>query len=638
VLLVALKLGAGLIIHPYSCWKKSLIFAPKTKGMRNISKFPFSFKCFVAVSAFFLLSLKSIAQQINYKLSMPNPKSHYYHVEIELVNFKEKQIKVKLPVWAPGSYMVRDFSKHVDLVKARNENGSALKVQKSDKNTWVIDRDKATRVIVNYEVYAFDLTVRTSFLDHTHGYVNGTSVFMYVDGYKHLNGRLDVFPHPSFRDVSTSLKPAVEAMAADGVFSFRFDDYDQLVDCPMEIGNHEKFDFMAAGIKHRVVIYGEGNQDVERLKTDMAKICDLATAVFGSNPNDDYLFIIHNTELGGGGLEHMNSTTLNVRRFSYDGARYLDFLSLVAHEYFHLWNVKRLRPIELGPFDYDKENYTSLLWVMEGFTSYYDELLLRRANFYTKDQYLRALFSTINSVENQPGNKIQPVAHASFDAWIKLYHPNENSYNSTISYYSKGHLIGAVIDAMIISATRGKKGLDDFLRFLYEKYYLNAKRGFREEEFKKDLEGFIGQNLDSFFQDFIHGTKPLEYEKVFAAIGVNVIKTEKTEAFFGASISEVNGKLKVTRVQTNSAAEMAGISAKDEIIAINGFRTDLSGFNELIGRLRVGEPFDIMISRDGKIMNLKAVMGEVTKINYTYQLDSDPQKAALADFWLRVQN
>ncbi len=588
--------------------------------------------CFFNVISFGLQ-----AQQISFKLSMPNPNDHYFHVEMELSNFKDKQLKVKIPVWAPGSYMVRDFSKHINLVHAKNENGKALKIKKSDKNTWVIDTDKSSKITLNYEVYAFDLTVRTSFLDHTHGYVNGTSVFMYLEGYKNLKGRLDVIPHHTFADVATSLKPAHDGVASDAVRSFHFDDYDQLVDCPIEIGNHEKFDFMAAGIKHRVVIYGEGNHDIERMKVDMARILNATTAVFGNNPNDDYLFIIHNTENGGGGLEHMNSTTLNVRRFSYDGTRYLGFLSLVAHEYFHLWNVKRLRPIELGPFNYDQENYTSLLWVMEGFTSYYDELLLRRADFYTKDQYLRTLFSTINSVENQPGNKIQPVAHASFDAWIKLYHPNENSNNTTISYYSKGQLIGAVMDAMIIASSKGKKGLDDFMRSLYDKYYVKAKRGFTEEEFKKDLETFLGRNLDAFFADYIHGTKPLDYEKAFAEIGVQVIKQEKTEAFFGTSLSESNGKLIVSRVQSNSAAEKAGISAKDEIIAINGFRTNQSGFNEFIGRIQVGQSFEVMIARDGKIMNLKAVMGEITKVNYTYQLDSDPAKAALADYWLRIQ-
>ena len=583
-----------------------------------------------------ILSITAVfSQKISYNLSMPDPNSHYFHVEMDLSGFKEKQIRVKLPVWAPGSYMVREFSKHINLVKAKDENGKSLKVKKIDKNTWAIDVDKAKNIKVNYEVYAYDLTVRTSYLDHIHGYVNGTSVFMYVDGYKHLGGNLTVTPHHGFSDVSTSLKPAAEGFTNDGSHRFRFSDYDQLVDCPIEIGNHEKFDFMAAGIKHRVVMVGEGNYDVERLKIDMARIVNVTTAVFGSNPNDDYLFIVHNTENGGGGLEHMNSTTLNVRRFSYTGSGYLGFLSLVAHEYFHLWNVKRLRPIELGPFDYDKENYTSLLWVMEGFTSYYDELLLRRAGFYSKDQYLKILFNTINSVENQPGNKIQPVAHSSFDAWIKLYHPNENSYNTTISYYSKGQLIGAVIDAMIVASSNGTKSLDDFMRLLYDKYYVKAKRGFREEEFKKDLEVFIGRNLDAFFEDYIHGTKPLDYATAFESVGVQVIKNETLEPFFGTSLADANGKLTVRRVQVGSAAEKAGISANDEIIAINGFRTNQSGFNDFIGRIKVGESFDVMISRDGKIMHLKAAMGEIQKVNFTYKLDSENNKKNLSDFWLR---
>jgi len=576
------------------------------------------------------------AQQISYQLSMPEPNNHLYHVEIEFSNFEKKQLKFKLPVWAPGSYMVREFPKHVNLVKAFDENGKSLSVKKTDKNTWAVDSDKSKKVKLKYEVYAFDLTVRTSFLDHTHGYVNGTSLFMYVDGYKALNGVLNVQPHPSFSDVACGLASAAEGLASDGTFSFRFDHYDQLVDCPLEIGNHEKFDFMAANIKHRVVIYGEGNHEIDRMKIDMAKIVEVTTAVFGTNPNKDYLFIIHNTENGGGGLEHLNSTTLNVRRFSYSGSGYLSFLSLVAHEYFHLWNVKRLRPFELGPFDYDKENYTSLLWVMEGFTTYYDELLLRRAGFYSKDQYLKTLFGTINTVENQPGNKIQPVAHASFDAWIKLYHPNENSYNSTISYYSKGLLIGAVVDAMIIASTNGEKSLDDFMRLLYDKFYVKANRGFLEEEFKKDLESFVGKNLDLFFEDYIWGTKELNYVDAFASIGLEVTKSETLEPFFGTSLAESNGKLAVRRVQAGSAAEKAGISANDEIIAINGFRTNQSGFNDFIGRITVGESFDIMISRDGKIMILNAVLGEALKVNYSYKMGAATGKGSLADFWLRA--
>jgi predicted metalloprotease with PDZ domain len=584
----------------------------------------------------FFLTKTSFAQKVSYKLSMPEPNTHYFDVEMTFSEFNDKELICKLPVWAPGSYMVREFSKHINQVRAIDDKGKPIKINKIDKNSWKIDATKTKSVTLMYEVYAFDLTVRTSFLDNTHGYLNGTSVFMYVDGYKDLAGKVEVVPHASFADVACALEPVAEGFASDTkTFAFKFDNYDQLVDAPMEIGNHESFDFMAAGVKHRVVIYGEGNHDVERLKKDMAKIVNSTTAVFGSNPNKNYLFIIHNTENGGGGLEHLSSTTLNVRRFTYVGTRYLDFLSLVAHEYFHLWNVKRLRPAELGPFDYDKENYTSLLWVMEGFTSYYDELLLRRAGYYSTEQYLKTLFTTINSVENQPGNKIQPVAHASFDAWIKTYHPNENSYNTTISYYSKGQLIGAVMDAMIISSSQGKKSLDEFMQLLYDKYYIKANRGFTEAEFKKDLEVFTGNKLDQFFEDYIHGTKPLDYASAFAEIGLDVVKRENVEAFFGTSLAESHGKLMVKRVQRESAAEKAGISVNDEVIAINGFRTNQSGFNEFIGRIKVGETFEVLVSRDGKLMTIKAAMGEITKVNYSYQQNEDKNKQKLYDFWLR---
>lgn len=584
----------------------------------------------------FAVTWSAFSQKVTYKLTMPEPNTHYFHVEMTFSENKDKELLFKLPVWAPGSYMVREFSKHINQVRATDDKGKIIQINKIDKNTWKVDASKTKSVTLIYEVYAFDLTVRTSFLDHTHGYLNGTSVFMYVDKYKDLAGRVEVVPHISFADVACALTPVAEGFSSDvPTFVFQFDNYDQLVDCPMEIGNHERFEFIAAGIKHSVVIYGEGNHDVEQLKTDMAKIVNSTAAVFGSNPNKNYLFIIHNTEKGGGGLEHSNSTTLNVRRFSYEGRRYLGFLSLVAHEYFHLWNVKRLRPVELGPFDYDQENYTSLLWVMEGFTSYYDELLLRRAGFYTQEQYLKTLFNTINSVENQPGNKIQPLAHASFDAWIKAYHPNENSYNTTISYYSKGQLIGAVIDAMIISSSKGKKSLDEFMQLLYDKYFLKANRGFTEAEFKQDLEAFMGQKLDSFFEDYIHGTKPLDYASAFASIGLDLVKKESTEAFFGTSLSESEGKLLVKRVQRESAAEKAGISANDEIIAINGFRTNQAGFNEFIASIQVGDVFDVMISRDGKIMNLKSAMGEIEKVNYSYKFNGEASKQKMLEFWLR---
>lgn len=271
------------------------------------------------------------------------------------------------------------------------------------------------------------------------------------------------------------MKAANTQLQKGNTFSFRFDSYDQLVDCPIEIGNQDIFEFMAAGVKHTVAMYGEGNYNPEELKRDMAIIVEEETKVFGVNPNENYVFIVHNVVGGDGGLEHTNSTVLSVDRWTYAGSEYLSFLNLVAHEYFHLWNVKRIRPIALGPFNYDQEVYTNLLWVMEGFTSYYDELILRRCGFYTEDVFLKKLQSSINYVEGSIGSRVQPVSHASFDAWIKAYRPNENSTNTSMTYYSRGSVLGAVFDAMVIKHSNGKECLDHVLKYLYETYYVSKK-------------------------------------------------------------------------------------------------------------------------------------------------------------------
>jgi predicted metalloprotease with PDZ domain len=411
------------------------------------------------------------AMNIQYSLKMPKPQNHYFEVEMLIEDYKEATLEVKMPVWAPGSYLVREFAKNVNLVKAFDEKGNVLAVQKTNKNTWKIQKGNAKSVKVKYEVYSFELSVRTSFLDLTHGYVSGTGVFMYVENHQENKGQLVVYPYAGFKKISTALPKAKEGMASDGAETFEFANYDQLVDCPIEIGNHIEFSFQSAGVNHRVAMYGDGNFDVEQLKKDMAKITATATQVIGENPNKEYLFIVHNVVDGQGGLEHINSTTLSVNRWTYQGGEYIGFLSLVAHEYFHLWNVKRIRPVELGPFNYDEENYTSLLWVMEGFTSYYDELLLLRAGYYNQEQYIQKVLSGLNYVEGSEGSRVQPVAHASFDAWIKSYRPNENSSNTTMTYYSRGGLLAAVLDAKIVTKFNGKKSLDDFMQKLYQDFY-----------------------------------------------------------------------------------------------------------------------------------------------------------------------
>jgi predicted metalloprotease with PDZ domain len=566
---------------------------------------------------------------------MEKPQNHYFQVEMELTDFKENEVTVKMPVWAPGSYLVREFSKNVDLVKAKDEKGQVLVVNKKTKNAWVISKGAAKKVIVSYEVYAFELSVRTSFLDLTHGFVSGSGVFMYVDGHQELAGQLTVVPFKDFAKVSTALPKSAESVAADGVQSFVFKNYDQLVDCPIEIGNQEVFTFKAAGVLHTVAIYGAGNYNVDRLKSDMAKIVETATGVVGENPNKEYTFIIHNVVDGQGGLEHCNSCTLSVNRWTYSDAEYLGFLSLVAHEYFHLWNVKRIRPIELGPFNYDEENYTSLLWVMEGFTTYYDELLLVRAGYTDDTDYLQKLQGTVNYVEGSVGARVQPVAHASFDAWIKAYRPNENSSNTTMTYYSRGQMLAALIDVMIVSKYDGKKCLDHFLQQLYNKYYKKLNRGFSEQEFKTELEELLGENLDGFFAKYVNGTDIAPLSETFAKVGVQVTEIGLPRASFGAGLRQDGGKTIVRSIRAGSAAELAGLSVNDELIGCNGYRIDQTAFEHFVNGLDNGAQFKILVSRDDILYELSVKMTMYDRPQYQFKVVEDDAKTKLRKYWLR---
>jgi predicted metalloprotease with PDZ domain len=392
---------------------------------------------------------------------------------------------------------------------------------------------------------------------------------------------------------------------------------------------------MASGTKHTVAMYGEAYYDIDALKMDMAKVVDAETAIFGSNPNKDYVFIVHNVVDGQGGLEHTNSCVLSVNRWTYGGSEYRNFLNLVAHEYFHLWNVKRIRPIELGPFDYEQENYTTLLWVMEGFTSYYDELILRRAGYYTKEEMLGKIQSSVNYVEGSVGSRVQPVAHASFDAWIKAYRPTENSANTTMTYYSRGTILGSVFDVAIISNSKGKQGLDHFMKHLYQKFYVEMNRGFTEAEFKAELEKFVGKNLDDFFKKYIHGTEIIPYAEIFDNVGVSVKDVTSFKPSFGATVREENGKVIVKGIRANSCAEDAGISVGDEIVGCNGFRVNQSMLEGMMNGLNTSETAELLVAREEKLFSLKVKMTNYRKPQFQFQQEVGGKNENLFNYWLR---
>ena len=568
---------------------------------------------------------------ISYELRMPKPQNHYFEVQMNIADNDDKQIEVKMPVWTPGSYLVREFSKNVNLVKAFTKDGKALKVSKKSKNAWLIDAGNEKNIQVKYEVYSFEVSVRTPFLDLSHGFVSGSGVFMYVEKAKNQAGSVTVFPHESFKRISTSLP--LDQTAKGAGQRFTFENYDQLVDCPMEIGNQEIFEFSAVGVLHTVAMYGDANYNVDQLKKDMPKIVEAETAVIGKNPNKTYTFIVHNVVDGQGGLEHMNSTVLSVNRWTYAGKQYVDFLNLVAHEYFHLWNVKRIRPIELGPFNYDEENYTTLLWVMEGFTSYYDELILRRTGFYTEEEFLAKLQSSINYVEGSPGSRVQPVAHASFDAWVKAYRPNENSSNTSMTYYSRGSVLASVIDAMIVADSDGKKCLDHFMQQLYTTYYEGLKRGFSEAEFKAELSKFVGKNMDDFFAKYVDGTEIIPYKDFYGPVGLNVQDITSINPSFGANVREEGGKVIVKSVRFGSSAEEAGISVGDEIVGCNAYRVDQSMFEGMMSGMGNMETCDLLIAREEKLFSVHVTIRPYKKPQFLLTKSTSNEKRL--HYWLR---
>lgn len=562
------------------------------------------------------------ATEITYEVSMPEPHTHYFEVKMDINDYQKEFIDIKMPVWAPGSYLVREFSKSLENLVAFNGDQN-FTTEKINKNTWRVHSKNAGKVSITYKVYAFEMSVRTSFLDASHGYFNGTSLFMFIDELKNKPVTLKVVPFKDWKKVSTSLNKIEE-------FTYKADNYDILVDSPVEIGNHLTFDFNSAGVTHHVAMYGNGNFDVEKLKVDMAKVTAAATDVFGENPNKEYTFIIHNLTNGSGGLEHLSSTTLQVNRWTYEGESYKGFLSLVAHEYFHLWNVKRIRPIELGPFDYSNENYTDLLWVMEGFTSYYDELLLYRAGIYSEEEIIGKFRGSINNIENQPGNKVQPVADASFDAWIKAYRPNENSYNTTISYYTKGSVIANMLDLMIINSTKGKKSLDDVMKFLYAEYYKKENRGFTSSEMKKVVEEVSGVDLTTFFEKYINGVETFDYQTIFGYAGYKIETVLNQKPGFGVRLS--NNVIKsVTR---NSSAYNGGLNVNDEILGIDGYRVN-DNIEDFIENKKVGDSITILFSRDEIIQSLDFPLLERGNTYYYILKDDKKEMNSVCKKWLR---
>lgn len=552
---------------------------------------------------------------IDYTVSMAKPWTHLLQVQMN-VNWSQmpEKLEVKMPVWTPGSYLIREYARHVQDFTATNAGGKPLAWEKINKNTWQIDTRNAKGVRIGYQVYANELTVRTNELNYEHAFFTPAAVFMFPKGQLNSPSNIKINPYGNWK-VATGLKPAANSKQTN---TFRAANYDILYDSPFEVSNFVEKKFTVRGKPHRFVVTGEGNYNLDKIAVDTAKIVEECYKLFGELPYDDYTFILNLR--GGGGLEHLNSTALQWNRWRFEPeASYKAFLGLVAHEYFHLYNVKRIRPEPLGPFDYENENYSKLLWVAEGATSYYEWVLMRRAGIFDASDVLENEAKIAESLKKQPGRFQTSLEEASFDAWIKSYRPDEHSVNRYISYYSKGELVNFLLDTEIRTASKGAKSLDDVMRYLYDEYFKRQNKTYSPEDFQKAAEMMAGTNLETFFDKYVRGRNEIDYNSILNGIGLQLVKQrpESNAAYFGANVQEADGGLNITSLPVGTPAYDWGLNTDDLIIAIDGYQVINRGEMDFyLSRKRAGSKAKVTVFRHNKLREIDVTLGKTPASGY----------------------
>lgn len=584
----------------------------------------------------------SMPEPISYTLRFPAPQTHYVDVEALVPTDGLPSVELTMAVWTPGSYLVREFSRNVESLSASTDKGEPLPAEKTAKNRWRIATRKAPRIAVRYRVYSREMSVRTNWIDADFALLNGAATFLTRAGAEER-------PHDVRLVLPEGWKVSVSPLPESGN-TYRATDFDTLVDSPIYAGNGKTYPFEAGGRPHVLLNEGEGTVwDGPRSAADAEKIARAQIAFWGEAPYPRYVFFNLLTEAGGG-LEHKNACTLMSTRWrARTREGYLDWLGLVSHELFHAWNGKRLRPVELGPFDYEREVYTRNLWVVEGITSYYGDLLLHRAGLSTRKQYLKNLSKAIETLQTTPGRLVQPMDEASFDAWIKLYRRDENTPNTTISYYTKGEVVAFLLDARIRRATGGRKSLDDALRLAYRRF--SGERGYTAEELRQVLEEVAGTGLEDWLARTVESTEELDYQEALDWYGLRFASEppkkegepkedgepqELPAGWLGMDVEARDGRFIVTQVKRGTPAYEAGVNVDDEILAIDDYRVPPGGLENRLKAYRPGEKATLLVARRERLTRLPVTFGE--KPRNLWKLEARPdateeQKAHLAA-WL----
>lgn len=579
----------------------------------------------------------------DYLLRVEQPEARRIEIELSCEARGAPSLDVRLPVWTPGSYLVREHQRHIDGLEARDEQDRPLAVTKSDKQTWRVSCPGARLVRVVYRLHCFELTVRTNHIDPTHAFINPSAACAFFVGREGEKCSVRLALPPSWQ--------AWVALAQDAN-GYQANDYDELADSPFEMGplsSHVVHEFIAQGVAHQLVVWSRGDFDARKIVPDVIKIIDAEAAIFGGLPyRDAYLFILHLNDKGRGGLEHRRSCALLVPRFSFaQRLAYEDFLQLVAHEFFHLWNVKRIRPAAFTPYRWTEENHTRLLWAMEGLTSTYEVMALRRAGLVTPQRFLEIWAERITSLLRTPGRLRTSLSQASFDAWIKHYRPDESTANTTVSYYLKGSVVGFLLDLELRRRSGGARSLDDVFRALFARH--DGPPGIPEEGFERAaLE--VSADLQPWFERALRSTAELEFEQALAGVGLRAVlhpaqgaddkgsvEADPADApgeqpasphrgWLGATLREKGPWLEVGSAADGSPAQRAGMGSGDEIVAIDGYRSDL---RQRLGRAPAGQTVRFSLFRMDELLEVSVQLASQPRDTVTLVPDPAASPAAL---------
>lgn len=561
-----------------------------------------------------------------YVLRFFEAQNHYVDIEATYP-VSGPTLNLMMAAWTPGSYMLREYARHVEGLRA-SFGDRTLPIDKSAKNRWVVITKGATEVTVHYRVYGHEMTVRNNFIERDFAFLNGAPTFLVSD--TESSFVLDIQTPSNWVQVVTAL-PQNESGA------FVAADLDTLIDSPIVLGNPVVDEFEVQGTTHVLAHVGDpAFWNTNQALTDVEKIVQTTVKMWGHMPYQRYVFLNAITE-GRGGLEHKSSALMMTSRYASRVRKdYVDWLGLVAHEFFHTWNIKRLRPAALGPFDYENENYTTSLWIAEGFTAYYDDLMVARAGLATPVEYLERMSRNIEILQASPGRKSQSLMRSSFDAWIKLYRPDENTANTAISYYIKGAVVALLLDTKLREQSNNACTLDDVMRKAYERF--SGERGYLHNDFLALIDEVAGSKISPWLSPLVTETVELDYDAALRHLGLRFAPDKKAEkaaeaneprkSWLGASTKDDAGKLVIREIRRETPAYAAGLNVDDEIVALDDYRVTPTTFDEHLKQYTPGTAVKVIVARRQKLMTLPVTLGE--KPQDKWKLEQDPEASAEA--------